>query len=115
LFGGLADDWIYGGSGEDLLNAGPGVDGILTEAGNDTVIFDVQTSGLEVIVDGNFGPGDGDKIEIHNGGEVSDFNAVINHAYQDGPYVVIAFNATTGIYINGYTIPQIAADDFFFA
>jgi Ca2+-binding RTX toxin-like protein len=115
LFGGLADDWIYGGSGEDLLNAGQGVDGILTEAGNDTVVFDVQTSGLDVIVDGNFGPGDGDKIEIHNGGEISDFNAVISHAYQDGPYVVIAFNATTGIYINGYSSAQLAADDFFFA
>ena len=121
LFGGLADDWIYGGSGEDLLNAGPGVDGILTEAGNDTIVFDVQTSGLDVIVDGSFGPGDGDKIEIHNGGGVSDFNAVISHAYQSGPNVVIAFqNATTGawdtgIYINGYTIPQLAADDFFFA
>jgi Ca2+-binding RTX toxin-like protein len=115
LFGGFGDDWIYGGSGEDLLNAGPGVDGIVTEAGNDTVVFDVQTSGLDVIVDGNFGPGAGDKIEIHNGGEVSDFNAVISHAYQDGPYVVIAFNATTGIYINGYSSAQLAADDFFFA
>jgi Ca2+-binding RTX toxin-like protein len=121
LFGGTGDDWIYGGSGEDLLNAGPGVDGIVTGAGNDTVVFDVQTSGLDVIVDGSFGPGDGDKIEIHNGGGVSDFNAVISHAYQDGPNVVIAFqNATTGdwdtgVYINGYTIPQLAADDFFFA
>jgi Ca2+-binding RTX toxin-like protein len=115
LFGGLADDWIYGGSGEDLLNAGPGVDGIVTEAGNDTIVFDVQTSGLDVISDGSFGLGDGDKIEIHNGGEVSDFNAVISHAYQDGPSVVIAFNATTGIYINGYSIGQLAPDDFFFA
>jgi RTX calcium-binding nonapeptide repeat (4 copies) len=115
LFGGLGDDWLYGGSGEDRLNAGPGVDGILTEAGNDTVFFDVLTSGLDVIMDGSFGPGDGDKIAILNGGEVSDFNAVISHAYQDGPYVVIAFNATTGIYINGYTIAQLAADDFLFA
>ena len=31
------------------------------------------------------------------------------------PYVVIAFDATTGIYINGYSIAQLAADDFFFA
>jgi Ca2+-binding RTX toxin-like protein len=115
LFGGLDHDWIYGGSGEDLLNAGPGVDGIVTGAGNDTVVFDVQTSGLDVIVDGSFGPGAGDKIEIHNGGAVSDFNAVISHAYQSGPNVVIAFNNTTGIYINEYTIPQLAADDFFFA
>jgi Ca2+-binding RTX toxin-like protein len=115
LFGGAGNDWIYGGSGEDLLNAGPGVDGIVTGAGNDTVVFDVQTSGLDVIVDGSFGPGAGDKIEIHNGGAVSDFNAVISHAYQSGPNVVIAFNNTTGIYINEYTIPQLAADDFFFA
>jgi Ca2+-binding RTX toxin-like protein len=115
LFGGLGDDWLYGGSGEDRLNAGPGVDGILTGTENDTVFFDVLTSGLDVIMDGSFGPGDGDKIAILNGGEVSDFNAVISHAYQDGPYVVIAFNATTGIYINGYTIAQLAADDFLFA
>jgi Ca2+-binding RTX toxin-like protein len=114
LFGGAGDDWIYGGSGEDLLNAGPGVDGILTEAGNDTIVFDVQTSGLDVISDGSFGPGDGDKIEIHNGGEVSDFNAVISHAYQDGPYVVIAFNATTGIYINGYSIARLRLGQFAF-
>ena len=113
--GGDGDDWLYGGSGEDLQNAGPGVDGILTEGGNDTVVFDVQASGLDVIVDGSFGAGDGDKIEIHNGGQVSDFNAVISHAYQDGPYVVIAFDATTGIYINGYSIAQLAADDFLFA
>ena len=115
LFGGLGDDWLYGGSGEDRLNAGPGVDGILTGTENDTVFFDVQTSGLDVISDGSFGPGDGDKIEIHNGGQVSDFNAVISHAYQDGPNVVIAFDATTGIYINGYSIAQLAADDFLFA
>jgi Ca2+-binding RTX toxin-like protein len=115
LFGGLGDDWLYGGSGEDHLNAGQGVDGILTEGGNDTVFFDVQTSGLDVITDGSFGPGDGDKIAILNGGEVSDFNAVISHAYQDGPNVVIAFDATTGIYINGYSIAQLAPDDFLFA
>ncbi len=114
LFGGTADDWLYGGSGEDRLDAGPGVDGILTGTGNDTVVFDVQTSGLDVIFDGSFGPGDGDKIEILNGGAVSDFNAVISHAYQDGQYVVVAFDATTGIYISGYSIAQLAADDFLF-
>jgi Ca2+-binding RTX toxin-like protein len=115
LFGGLGDDWLYGESGEDRLNAGPGVDGIVTGTENDVVFFDVQTSVLDVITDGSFGPGDGDKIAILNGGEVSDFNAVISHAYQDGPYVVIAFDATTGIYINGYTTAQLAADDFLFA
>ena len=114
LFGGTGDDWLYGGSGEDRLDAGPGVDGILTGTGNDTVVFDVQTSGLDVIFDGSFGPGDGDKIAILNGGEVSDFNAVISHAYQDGSNVVIAFDATTGIYVNGYSIAQLAADDFLF-
>jgi hypothetical protein len=114
LFGGTADDWLYGGSGEDRLDAGPGVDGILTGTGNDTIAFDVQTSGLDVIFDGSFGPGEGDKIAILNGGQVSDFNALISHAYQDGQYVVIAFDATTGIYINGYTIAQLAADDFLF-
>jgi Ca2+-binding RTX toxin-like protein len=114
LFGGTGDDWLYGGSGEDRLDAGPGVDGILTGTEDDTVFFDVLTSGLDVIIDGSFGPGDGEKIAILNGGEVSDFDGVISHAYQDGPYVVIAFDATTGIYINGYSIAQLAADDFLF-
>jgi hypothetical protein len=114
LFGGTGDDWLYGGSGEDRLDAGPGIDGLLTGTENDTVFFDVLTSGLDVIIDGSFGPGDGEKIAILNGGEVSDFDGVISHAYQDGPYVVIAFDATTGIYINGYSIAQLAADDFLF-
>jgi Ca2+-binding RTX toxin-like protein len=106
---------ISGDGGNDLIDGGAGVDALFGGAGNDTFVFDVATSGLDVIFDGEFGPNAGDKAVILNAGAIDTFAELMGNAYQDGSDVVIAFAATTGIYIKNHTIAQLAVDDFLFA
>ncbi len=109
------DDWLYGGDGHDVLAGGPGVDGILTGAGNDLVLFDVASSRLDVVFDGAFGPGAGDQVVLTNAGSVDTFAELQGLMYQSGSDVVIAFNANTGLYLQGYALNQLSSDDFLFA
>jgi Ca2+-binding RTX toxin-like protein len=115
IFGELGDDWLYGGEGADVLAGGPGVDGIFTGTGNDLLVFDVASSGLDVVFDGVFGAGAGDQVAISNAGFVDTFAELQGLMYQDGSDVVIAFNATSGVYLKGYTVDQLSSDDFLFA
>jgi Ca2+-binding RTX toxin-like protein len=115
LYGEGGDDFILGGEGDDQIIGGAGVDGLFGEAGNDTFVFDVAVSVLDVIFDGAFGPGATDQVVIQNGGAIDTFAELIDNASQDGADVVVAFNATTGIYIKNHTIAQLAPDDFLFA
>jgi Ca2+-binding RTX toxin-like protein len=71
LFGFAGDDGLYGGDGDDRLDGG---DGLFGGFGNDTFVFDAGSGGLDVIFDGEFGPGAGDLIAVQNGGlSVDDF------------------------------------------
>jgi Ca2+-binding RTX toxin-like protein len=115
LYGEGGDDFILGGEGEDQIVGGAGVDGLFGEAGNDTFVFDVAVSMLDVIFDGAFGPGATDQVVIQNAGAIDTFAELMSNAYQDGSDVVIAFNASTGIYIKNHTTAQLAVDDFLFA
>ena len=94
---------------------GAGVNGSFGGAGNDTFVFDVATSDLDVIHDGEFGAGANDRVVIFNAGEIDTFAELMDNAYQDGSDVVIAFGPTTGIYIKNHTIAQLAVNDFLFA
>jgi serralysin len=114
LYGEAGDDIIEGGDSDDLMHGGAGVDSLFGQGGNDTYLFDVATSGLDVIFDIHFGPGPSDQVVIQNGGAIDTFAELIGNAYQDGADVVIAFNATTGIYIKNHTIAQLDAGDFLF-
>jgi Ca2+-binding RTX toxin-like protein len=115
LFGQGGADWLYGGNGDDQLWPGACVNGSFGGAGNDTFVFDVATSDLDVIHDGEFGAGANDRVVIFNAGEIDTFAELMDNAYQDGSDVVIAFGPTTGIYIKNHTIAQLAVNDFLFA
>jgi Ca2+-binding RTX toxin-like protein len=115
LYGETGDDVIAGDAGDDQIAGGAGVDLLYGGAGNDTFAFDVATSGLDVIADGAFGPGLGDCVVIQNAGATDTFAELMALAYQDGSDVVIAFNATTGLYLKNHTIAQLSFDDFLFA
>ncbi len=115
LFGQGGADWLYGGNGDDQLWPGAGVNGSFGGAGNDTFVFDVATSDLDVIYDGAFGAGANDRVVIFNAGSIDTFAELMGNAYQDGSDVVIAFGPTSGIYIKNHTIAQLAVDDFLFA
>jgi hypothetical protein len=95
------------------------VDALFGGTDNDTFLFDVAISDLDVIFDGTFGTlgrGVADIIRIANAPEaINDFTELMGHAYQDGSDVVIGFDADTGIYIKNYTIAQLAPDDVVFA
>jgi Ca2+-binding RTX toxin-like protein len=120
LAGEAHNDSLFGGDGDDVINGGAGVDALFGGTDNDTFLFDVAVSDLDVIFDGTFGtpPGRGvaDIIRTANAPEaINDFTELMSHAYQDGSDVVIGFDADTGIYIKNYTIAQLAPDDFVFA
>jgi hypothetical protein len=75
-------------------------------------VFDVATSEIDAIFDGEFGAGPatpGDHAVI-----IDTFAELMALAVQDGNDVVIGFNSTTGIYIKNHTIAQLVADDFLF-
>ena len=124
LIGEAGTDVLYGGDGDDVLTGGAGNDALLGEAGNDalyggagndTFVFDAATPGLDVILDGEFGPGAGDQVLIQNAGVIDTFAELMSQSYQSGSDVTIAFNATTGIVISNYTIAQLSANDFLLA
>lgn len=113
LFGRTGDDGLYGGDGSDRLEGGAGVDGLWGGAGSDSFFFDAGSGDLDVIFDGEFGPGPGDRVFIRGAG-FSDFAAMMANAYESGGTTVIPFNNTTGIFIVGYSIAQLSSDDFAF-
>jgi hypothetical protein len=78
-------------------------------------VFDVASSGLDVIFDGEFGEATTDKVVILNADAIDSFSNLMSNAYQDGADVVIAFGATTGIYIKNHEIAQLGVDDFLLA
>jgi Ca2+-binding RTX toxin-like protein len=94
-------DWIVGGAGVDRLFGG---------AGNDSFVFDVTTSGLDVIFDGVFGAGAGDTVTIVNGPDgLNEFTELMSASLSGWLGVVIAFSASTSVYIKGYVIAQLAS------
>jgi hypothetical protein len=114
LFGFAGDDGLYGGDGNDRIDGGAGVDGLFGGFGNDTFVFDVGSGGLDVVFDGQFGAGAGDLIAVQGAGSGVDFASMLSRAYETGGVVVIPFNNVTGIYLVGYTITSLSADDFAF-
>jgi Ca2+-binding RTX toxin-like protein len=114
LFGFAGDDGLYGGIGDDWLEGGVGVDGLFGGAGNDTYVFDVGSGGLDVIFDGEFRAGTSDLIAVQNAGSGVDLGSMLSRAYETSGVVVIPFSNTTGLYVVGYTIASLSADDFAF-
>jgi Ca2+-binding RTX toxin-like protein len=142
LRGDSGNDELRGGAGNDTLDGGPGIDRLFGGLDNDTFVFDVATSGVDIIVDGEFGPGPGDHVKIQKPGAIDTFAELMSHSSQSGSDVVIAFDATrraigpfepmskssqggsdlvipfdatTSIVIRNQTIAQLSADDFLFA
>jgi VCBS repeat-containing protein len=110
LFGGGGNDNLDGGAGKDRLSGGAADDTLNGGNNDDTFVF-AAGFGRDHITDFQAGPGVGDVIEI-NHSLFADFAAVMSHAAQVGPDVVITYDAFNTITLDNMLRTSLNANDF---
>jgi Ca2+-binding RTX toxin-like protein len=120
LFGELGNDQLYGGDGDDRIEGGDVTipagftdnDSLFGGAGNDDFVFSAVLGGNDVIFDGQFGPGVGDRIIITNTGGVVSSLAQLQALAAGGPTVTFANGSSLGLF--GQTWAQLDVSDVLF-
>ncbi|WP_368669423.1 calcium-binding protein, partial [Roseibium sp. RKSG952] len=113
LTGGIGDDVIEGNGGDDLIQAGTGDDIIAGGAGDDTYVLDLALDGHDIITDFAAGSESEDVLQIDTS-VVTDFDALILLAADDGSDTVIMIDIDTSVTLQGVAVSDLHEDDFAF-
>lgn len=110
LKGNAGNDVITGGSGDDDIEGGAGDDVLTGGSGSDNFHF-AANFGHDTITD--FGASEADVIWF-TADLFANFDAMMDHATQDGADVVITVDADHSVTLSGTSLASLVADDFRF-
>ena len=115
LDGGAGDDTLFGGAGQDELDGGTGDDTLTGGGGSDTFVFGGTDFGADTITDFDAGTGSTsvDLIEVSTSA-FADWSALSAASAQVGSDVVITYDASNAITLEGVTLSDLDAGDFLF-
>ncbi|WP_132408400.1 calcium-binding protein [Neorhizobium sp. S3-V5DH] len=112
LLGGIGDDSLSGDEGGDTLEGGAGNDSLTGGDGSDVFVFK-SDFGFDWVQDFTAGAGTDDVIEIADS-PITDFQAILAAASQEGINTVIALDANNTITLHNVMLSNLHADDFRF-
>ncbi|MEC9345728.1 MAG: tandem-95 repeat protein [Pseudomonadota bacterium] len=107
------DDTLDGGAGDDTLTPGAGADSITTGDGNDLIIVASGMGTSNVVSDFVAGSGSDDRIDVSAFG-IETLTEIQALAVDSGADVVISFDGSNAITLQGVLEAELTADDFAF-